>query len=123
VQNVWHQRLESHILHTCDILCSLEVFRGTVGASFPRVVDEILGFGQNEHNLPASLQAYLGHFAQGSSLFAEIDHNATASLLSFLHSFLDAIYQVWATGANVRAKDIRAIAFIVNAKSQSDLLV
>ena len=45
MQDIRHQSLETHILHTGDILGTFEILRCTIGASFSCVVDEILDMG------------------------------------------------------------------------------
>jgi hypothetical protein len=42
MENIGHQSLESHILHTGDIFGSFEIFRGTVRSTLSRIVDEVL---------------------------------------------------------------------------------
>jgi hypothetical protein len=63
MENIGHQSLESHILHTGDIFGSFEIFRGTVRSTLSRIIDEVLC-----------------NFAQSSAFFAEVDDYPTASL-------------------------------------------
>lgn len=42
MKNIRHQRLESHILDTGNILGTLEILRGAVRSSLSRVVDQVL---------------------------------------------------------------------------------
>lgn len=101
VQNVGHKRLEAHIFDTSNVLCSLEIFARSVFAALAGIVNEVLG-----------------DFAKCSALFAEIDDNTTATVLSFLDSFLDTESKVWATCADVGSKYVTAVAFIVNTKCE-----
>lgn len=42
VEDIRHQRLESHVLHPRNILCPFEIFRGAVRSAFPRIIHKIL---------------------------------------------------------------------------------
>lgn len=42
VQNVWHECLKSHVLHTCHIFGPLEIFRSSIGTALSGIVNEIL---------------------------------------------------------------------------------
>lgn len=42
VQDVWHQCLKSHVLHSCHIFCPLEVFGRLIGTTLSGIVNEIL---------------------------------------------------------------------------------
>jgi hypothetical protein len=42
MKNIGHQRLETHVLHTRNILRPLEILRCAVQSTFPGVVDKIL---------------------------------------------------------------------------------
>jgi hypothetical protein len=106
VQNVGHQSLEAHVLDSRNVLCSFEVHARRIRAPLASIVDQILG-----------------DFAKGSSFFAEVDDHSAASLLGLLDGFFDAEDQVRATGADVRAKDIASIAFVVYAKSEANVRI
>jgi len=45
MKNIGHQRLESHILHTSNVLGSLEVLRGTIQSTLSGIVDKVLHQG------------------------------------------------------------------------------
>jgi hypothetical protein len=42
VQNVWHECLKSHILHSCHIFGPLKIFRCSIGTALSGIVNEIL---------------------------------------------------------------------------------
>lgn len=44
VQDVRHKGLEAHVLHTGDVLGTLEVIRGAIGTPLSSVVDDCLTF-------------------------------------------------------------------------------
>jgi hypothetical protein len=39
VEDVWHQCLESHVLHSCHIFGPLEVFRCSIGTTLSGIVN------------------------------------------------------------------------------------
>ena len=94
VQDIRHQRLEAHVLDAGDVLRALKVLVGAIGAAFARVVDEVLR-----------------HLAQRAALLAEVDDDAGAAGLRFFDRLLDPKDQVGATGADVTAEDVGAVAF------------
>jgi len=62
MQDVGHQRLETHILHTGYHLRRLEVLVGRIASALAKVIDQVFG-----------------HFAEGSTFLAEVDDDADAS--------------------------------------------
>lgn len=46
MKDIRHQSLETHILHTGDILSTLEILGCTIGSAFPCVVDKVLESGR-----------------------------------------------------------------------------
>ena len=60
----------------------------------------------------------LGHFTQCTSLLAEVDNDTYTTSLRGSHTFLNREDEVRFAGTNVGAKDVGAIAFVVNAQSQ-----
>src|SRR6478735_3299868 len=108
VHDVRHQLLESSILYTCNAFGTLEILGRGIAAFLPfaRVVDQ-----------------KLGHLTEGASLFAIIDDDAKPAGLSGAYAFLDAVQQVWATGADVRAEHVGAIAFVMHAAGDAGAVV
>lgn len=104
--HIRHECLEAHVLDTGDVFGSLEVFACTIFSAFPSVVHEILG-----------------HLAEGSSFLAEIDDNTAAALLRLLHSLFHTEDEIRATCANIGAKDIAAVALVVNTQSETNVRV
>jgi hypothetical protein len=45
MENIRHQRLESHVLHTSDVLGSLEILRGPIQPALSGIVDKVLQQG------------------------------------------------------------------------------
>jgi len=62
MQDVGHQRLETHILDTGYHLGRLEVLVGRIASALAKVVNKVFG-----------------HFAEGSAFFAEVDDDSDAS--------------------------------------------
>jgi len=62
MQDVGHQRLETHILHTGYHLGRLEVLVGRIASALAKVVHKVFG-----------------HFAEGSTFLAEVDDNTNAA--------------------------------------------
>lgn len=80
----------------------------------------------------------LGHLAQRPTLLSEVDHHTTAAVLSFLDGLLDAEDQVRTACADVRTKNVAAVALessvslpplssgpylIVDSQRQADRLI
>jgi hypothetical protein len=42
VQDIGHKCLESHVLHTSNILCTLEILRCSIKPTLSGVIDEVL---------------------------------------------------------------------------------
>lgn len=60
---------------------------------------------------------HLCDLTKGSAFLAEVDDNTTATILCFLHGFLNTKDEIWSAGADIGAKDIAAIALkIMSAK-------
>lgn len=53
---------------------------------------------------------YLGNLAKSSAFLSKVDHNATAAILGFLDSLLDAEYQIRPASADVGPENITAVA-------------
>jgi hypothetical protein len=45
MENIGHQRLESHVLHTSNVLSSLEILRGPIQSALSGIVDKVLQQG------------------------------------------------------------------------------
>ena len=45
MENIGHQRLESHVLHTSNVLGSLEILRGPIQSTLSGIVDKVLHQG------------------------------------------------------------------------------
>jgi hypothetical protein len=45
MENIGHQRLESHVLHTSNVLGSLEILRGPIQSALSGIVDKVLQQG------------------------------------------------------------------------------
>jgi hypothetical protein len=45
MENVGHQRLESHVFHASDVLGSLEILRGPIQSTLSGIVDKVLHQG------------------------------------------------------------------------------
>ena len=104
--HIRHERLETHILNSRDVLRSFEVFARSVFSAFSRIVYKVLG-----------------HFTKRTAFLAEVDNNTTTALLSFFHGLFDSEGQVRTACANVRPEDITAIAFVVNTECKTDIRV
>lgn len=104
--HIRHECLESHILDSSDVLCSLEVLARPVFSAFPCIVYEVLGY-----------------FTEGTAFFAEVDNNTTTALLRFLHCLFNTKGEVWTACANVRPENVTAVAFVVNTECQADIRV
>lgn len=98
--------MEPHILHTRDVLRTLEVFARPVLAALPSVIHKILG-----------------HFAKGSAFLAEVDDDATTTFLGLFDSLLHAEDEVGSACANIGTEDITTIALVVDAESKSDVRI
>jgi len=65
----------------------------------------------NHHRRPNCRKTtHLCDLAKGPAFLAEVDYNAAATVLRFLHGFLDTKDEIWSAGADIGAKDIAAIA-------------
>jgi len=60
----------------------------------------------------------LGHFTQCTSLLAEVDNDTYTTSLRGSYTFFNREDEVRLACANVRAKNVGAVAFVVNAESQ-----
>lgn len=101
VQDVRHERLEAHVLDARDELRALEILVRAVAAALAQVVHEILG-----------------HLAQGTALLAEVRDDADAARLRAADALLDRIGEVWLARADIRPKDVRAVALVVHPDSE-----
>lgn len=101
VENVGHESLEAHVLHTRNVLRSLEVFAGPIFSSFPCIVHKVFG-----------------HFPKGSALFAEVNDHAATAFLRFFDGLFDAERQVGAACANVRPEHVASIALVVDTEGE-----
>jgi hypothetical protein len=45
MEDIGHQRLESHVLHTSNVLGSLEILRGPIQSALSGIVDKVLQQG------------------------------------------------------------------------------
>jgi hypothetical protein len=45
MENIGHQRLESHVLHASNVLGSLEILRGPIQSALSGIVDKVLQQG------------------------------------------------------------------------------
>ena len=98
---VRHQGLEPHVLDSGDVLCALEVLARSILSSLARVIYEVLGY-----------------FSECSTFFTEVDDYATTALLGFLYGFFDAKDEVRSASADIGAKDVAAIAFVVDPERE-----
>ena len=108
VQHVGHQLLEAHVLHPRHALGAQEVFVGAVTAelAFARVVDQ-----------------ELGDFTERAAFLAAVGDEAHAALLRTAYALFNGMREVGAAGADVGAKNVRAVAFVVHARRQFNVRV
>src|SRR6266481_2177052 len=99
VENVGHQLLKAHVLHTGDAFGTAEIGVGGVAARLPLagVVDE-----------------ELSDLAQRPPLLAVVDDDPDPALLGGLDADFDAVDEVRTARADIGAEDIRAIALVMN---------
>ncbi len=50
MKNIGHQRLESHVLHSGNILGSLEILRGAIQSTLSGIVDKVLHQGIRKYS-------------------------------------------------------------------------
>jgi hypothetical protein len=100
--------LEAGVLDAGDAFGALEIGRRLVAArlALAGVVDE-----------------EFGDLAEGPAFLAVIGDQARAAVLGLADAFLDAVGQIGAAGADVRAEDVRAVALVVDAAGQAALRV
>ncbi|CCD99338.1 hypothetical protein BRAS3809_2590011 [Bradyrhizobium sp. STM 3809] len=100
VDDIRHQLLETRILHAGDAFGALEVSgRGVaVLLALARIVDE-----------------ELGDLAERAAFLAVVDDDAEAAVLARGNAFLDAVDQIGAAGADVRAEHVGAVALVMHA--------
>src|SRR6516225_2087792 len=102
MKDIRHQLLKPHVLHAGDAFRAAEIGVGPVAAqlALAGVVDE-----------------EFGDFAERPPLLAVVDNDPDSALLCCLDAKFDAMHEIGAASANVRAKDIRAVALVVDAAS------
>src|SRR5439155_24124942 len=107
MEDIGHQLLEAHVLDAGDALGTAEISVGgvTAGLALARVVDE-----------------EFGDLAEGPALLAVVDDDPDPALLRRLCANLDAMHEIGPARADVGAKDVRAIAFVVDAAGDDRLL-
>ena len=49
MQDIWHQSLESHILHTCNHLCRFEILVSRIAAPFTEIINQVSVFLMKEN--------------------------------------------------------------------------
>src|SRR5690606_15173619 len=103
VQRVRHQLLKPHILDARHTFRSSKVLTGCIASSLPfaRVVYK-----------------ELSHLAQSPSFFSIVDDNTGPTALGRQDALLDSVSQVRPTGADIRTKHVRTVAFIMNSYRQ-----
>src|ERR1700733_12736124 len=103
MQHIGHELLETSVLYARDALGAREIGGGLVAArlALAGVVDE-----------------KLGHFSERPPFLAVIDNESGATALRPADALLDAMREIRTTGANVRTKDIRPVALVVNPTGQ-----
>jgi hypothetical protein len=106
VTYIRHQGLESHVLHTGNIFCPLEVLACPIFSPLTRIVYEILG-----------------NLAESPTFLAEIDHNTATTFLSFLDSLFYAKDEVWTACADIGSENVTAVAFVVDSEGETDIRV
>ncbi len=108
MDDVGHQLLEARVLHAGHTLGALEIGRRLVAArlALAGVVDQ-----------------ELGHLAERAAFLAVVDDEARAAVLGLARRLLDAVRQVGAAGADVRAEDVGAVALVVDAAGEGVALV
>eukprot|EP00964_Phaeocystis_antarctica_P051307 scaffold29926_cov69-Phaeocystis_antarctica.AAC.9 len=60
----------------------------------------------------------LGHLAEGAPLLAVVHDEPRTALLRRQHALLDAVHQVGAARADVRAEDVGAVTLVVHAHGE-----
>ena len=103
MQHIGHELLETRVLYARDALGAREIGRRLVAArlALAGVVDQ-----------------KLGHFAECPPFLAVVDDESGAATLRAADALLDAMREIRSTGADVRAEDVRAVAFVVNPTGQ-----
>ena len=103
MQNIGHELLKAHVLDARHALGAVEVSRGAIAAFLA---------------LACVVNQELGDFAQCPAFFAVVHNGAGAAFLSSPNRFFDSVHQVGTASADVRTKDVRAIALVVYANGE-----
>src|SRR6185312_15819992 len=103
LQNVWHQFLKARVFDSRHTLSAMEVSRCGVTT--------LLTFSGVVH------QKFC-HFAQSAAFFAVVHDDSDSTTLSGSGGIFNSVHQIRTASANVRAKNIRAIAFIMHSTSE-----
>src|SRR6266567_1895958 len=100
MEDIGHQLLKAHVLHAGHTFRAAEIGVGPIAAqlAFAGVVDK-----------------EFGDLAKRSPLLAVVDDDADPALLRSLDTDFDTVDEIRAARADVRAKDIRAVALVMNA--------
>jgi hypothetical protein len=128
VQNIRHQRLESHVFDSGNQFGRLKVSIGRVTSSFSRVVDKVCGVEWDgdlsvdekptmRWNTP-EVGLTLGHLTQRSAFFSEINDESNSTPLSTLDGLLDPVNQVRSTRADIRTEHVGPVAFVVDSQGE-----
>jgi len=105
---VRHELLKAGVLNAGDAFRALEISRRRIAAFLPLagVVDE-----------------KFSDFAERAAFLAVIDNDSQAAALGAACALLYAVDQIGSACTNVRAKNVRAVAFIVNTASDPRLWI
>ena len=108
VERIGHQSLEARVLNSGNLLRTIEIIlrRITALLALPGIVDQVLG-----------------HLTEAAALLAVVDDQTGAATLSRLDGLFNRMREVGTARADVRPEDIRAVAFVVNAARQLNILV
>ncbi len=103
MNGVRHELLEACVLDTGDALRAREVRCRLISTRL---------------TLTRVIYQKLRHLSERPTLFAVVDDQSDAACLRRTNALLDAVCEIRAARADVRAEDIRAIALIVNPTGQ-----
>src|ERR1039458_5539048 len=104
LQRIGHELLEACVLYAGNTLRSRKIGRGLVASRLA---------------LASIVHQELRDLAERPPFLTVVDDESRAACLGLAYALLDTVREIGAAGANIRAENVRAIAFVVHATGQA----